>query len=526
VPTLRIDDKEITVPEGMNLIQAAEPLGIHIPRYCYHPALSVVGSCRMCLVRVEGQPKLVPACNTAAQEGMVVYTKTPEVKEAQGRVLELLLTNHPLDCPVCDQAGECGLQDYAFRYGWGHGRYVEDKRTPPPKDLGPYVKLYTTRCIMCTRCVRFCNEVAGVEELGVFNRGGRAEIDIYPQQPLKNKLSGNVVDICPVGALVDKDFLHRTRVWNLKSFPSICNQCSTGCNVELHVRDNQIYRIKPRTNLEVNGHFICDEGRYSYHQYENLQRVLAPMQRTDGTLTGSDWPLALTLIYDKLSLIRRSEGADAIAGMGSPWATNEENFLLRVLLTRILVSTNVGFYNPPIAGQDEVFKDGFTIHADKSPNRMGAVDIFGGDADLWTKIKKGKIKALYLLGGGLGVTLRGEERRAFEKLEFLIVQDFYLSDAARLAHVVLPGTTFAEKEGTCTNYRGRVQRFWPALQKPGQAWEDWMILAKVIEKFNPELKYRAPEQVFAELAETVEAYRGMSYKKLGVKGLMKAQAAQ
>jgi len=245
MPTLTIDGKEITVELGTTILKAAERLGIFIPHYCYHPSLSVVGSCRMCFVEIEGSPKLVPACSTVAVDGMKVLTNSENVIKARESMLEFLLINHPLDCPVCDQAGECKLQDYAFLYGKNHSRFNEQKRLLPNKDFGEHIVLYANRCILCTRCVRFCQEIAGYEELGVFLRGGKAQIDIFPGKTLKNKLAGNIVDICPVGALIDKDFLHKTRVWNLTSYNSICPKCSRGCNIRIDVKDNTIFRIKP-----------------------------------------------------------------------------------------------------------------------------------------------------------------------------------------------------------------------------------------------------------------------------------------
>src|SRR5579864_2688999 len=264
--------------ERLNLIQAAEKAGVFIPRYCWHPALSVVASCRMCLVEagekkpdgtVAMQPRVVPACQTPAKDGTVIVTDSEKARQAQAGTLESLLLNHPLDCPVCDKAGECYLQDFSYRFGRSNSRMIDVKNQPPNKDyIGKHITLFTDRCIMCSRCVRFTREISGTAELQVVSRGHHSEIDIFPGRPLDNKLSGNVVDLCPVGALCSKDFLYKQRVWFLKDQKSVCPECSTGCSIFVDNNKDIVYRLRPRENPQAQGHFMCDLGRHGF-QYVN-----------------------------------------------------------------------------------------------------------------------------------------------------------------------------------------------------------------------------------------------------------------
>lgn len=303
-----INDKPVDIgSERLNLIQAALKAGVFIPHYCWHPALSVVASCRMCLVEVgekkpDGtvamQPRVVPACQTPAKDGTVCITGSDKAKAAQGRTLEGILLNHPLDCPVCDKAGECLLQDFSYRYGHATSRMIDPKNTPPNKpDIGEHISLFTDRCIMCSRCVRFTREIAGSAELQVANRGHHSEIDIFPGDPVNNKLAGNVVDLCPVGALANKDFLYKQRVWFLKSQASVCAGCSTGCSIHVDHNKDIVYRIRPRENPQAQGYFICDDGRFDYAYVNGKERLQEPLARLDGgALSAAAWELAIPLL--------------------------------------------------------------------------------------------------------------------------------------------------------------------------------------------------------------------------------------
>src|SRR5262249_49152087 len=293
--TVNGKDLQIGDQERLNLVEAALRAGVFIPHYCWHPALTVVASCRMCLVEVgekkpDGsvamQPRVVPACQTPAKHGTVVVTDGERARFAQQQVLESLLLNHPLDCPVCDKAGECLLQDFSYHYGRSTSRMIDDKNTPPNKpDLGAHIALFTDRCIMCSRCVRFTREISGTAELQVTHRGSHAEIDVFPGEPLNNKLAGNVVDLCPVGALCSKDFLYKQRVWFLRPQKSVCADCSTGCSVYVDGNKDIVYRLRPRTNPQAQGYFMCDEGRFGYHYANSDKRFRRPLARRGGEQT-------------------------------------------------------------------------------------------------------------------------------------------------------------------------------------------------------------------------------------------------
>ncbi|MEX2027657.1 MAG: 2Fe-2S iron-sulfur cluster-binding protein, partial [Pirellulaceae bacterium] len=306
MPTVFINNQpvEIDASERLNCIQVGQRVGVEIPHYCWHPSLSVVASCRMCLVEVgekksDGtvvmQPKLMPGCQIPVKDGLVVVTNSKKVIDTQKATLEYLLLNHPLDCPVCDQAGECWLQDYSYRFGRGYSRLQEPKELRPDKDyIGDQITLFTDRCVMCSRCVRFTREISGTAELQIINRGAHSEIDIFPGQPCNNKLAGNVVDICPVGALCSKDFLYKQRVWWLKSSPSVCPLCSTGCSIHVDQNDDHVYRLRPRPNPRAQGDFMCDDGRFGWKYLHSEERLTTPEQRQrDGKIVTRDWDVIL-----------------------------------------------------------------------------------------------------------------------------------------------------------------------------------------------------------------------------------------
>jgi len=519
MPTIKIDGKEITVEPGTTILQAALSNGIEIPHYCYHPALRIVGSCRMCLVEVEKAPKLLPACATQVADGMVVHTQTDKVKDARKSILEFLLINHPLDCPICDKAGECYLQDYTFRYGTAHSRFIEPKRVRPTKDLGGNILLYRNRCILCTRCVRFFEDVVGEPLLAVENRGYHSEISIFPGKGLTHKMTGNIVEICPVGALIDKDFLFHARVWNLTRTKSICPGCSAGCNIYLEHKDNKIYRIRSRENAEVNQQWICDDGRYLYHRYEELPRLTHPMKRIRDDLSRTSWQDAISIIRDRFALLKRSKEMDSVAVVGSVFASNEENYLLRKIFRDELGCSNFYVHSRAPEGEEVTFKSGFTIRADKSPNRKGAELILGTGTDFWAGIKKGTIKVVFFLGGDVNMSLDESQKELLKKLEFLVVLDFLETDLSRAANVVLPMGTFAESEGTYVNQAGVVQRFQAALQPPEEARPGVKILLDLYKDFNPEVKLTSAAEVMDDLAANLKEFAGMSYFKLGDHGL-------
>ena len=397
--TIIINKSEYTIPEGekLNAIQMAQRVGIAIPYYCWHPGLSVVANCRMCEIEVGNKdpktgeikllPKLVPGCQTPAKDLTVLVTDSPKVKEHQRMIMEYLLLNHPLDCPVCDQAGECGLQDYSYRYGPSIHRFVEERTVNPRKDVSDLIQLNMDRCIMCTRCVRFTREISQTGELEVMRRGNHAEIDIFPGQPVNNPLAGNVVDLCPVGALLDKDFLHKQRAWFLSKHNSICTRCSTGCNVSAEENRGELWRFKPRHNPLVNDYWICDEGRYSYKAANDPNLLAAMYVRQNNDLQPAAIDEALKTVSRGFQEIAQRGGK--VAGVLSPFLTVEEAYLLARYLKGLNPANVLALGPVPSKGNDQTFQPDqtkgrtgdtsfvvprpFTIHAEKCPNRAGRV---------------------------------------------------------------------------------------------------------------------------------------------------------
>src|SRR5215831_19277355 len=422
--TVYVNGKPVDIGnEKLNLIQAAQKAGVLIPHYCWHPALTVVASCRMCLVEVgerkpDGsatmQPKVVPGCQTPAKDGTVINTNTNKAKFAQEQTLEDILLNHPLDCPVCDKAGECLLQDYTYNFGRATSRMIDDKNTPPNKPyIGDNVTLFTDRCIMCSRCVRFTREVSGTAELQIINRGHHSEIDIFPGEPLNNKLATNVVDLCPVGALCSKDFLYKHRVWNLKTRPSICADCSTGCSTHVDGNKNIVYRLRPRENPQAQGHFMCDEGRLGYHYVNSPERFSQPRVRRGAELTPTPWGEVIRGLRQELAdAVKRD--ASSVMGVLSPFLTCEEAYLLAKFLKGLSGQVRLALGLVPVVGEDDTYpKDRrgwpiqpvkFTIRAEKCPNRRGVEEVlrhFVGEVlgfeEAVQSAESGQLQAVYLV---------------------------------------------------------------------------------------------------------------------------------
>ncbi len=546
---IKLNDLEIEVEDGTNIVEAAKQHGIEVPHYCYHPGLSRPANCRMCLIETYAPPpgappgtpavpgrQLATGCTTSVRSApperkldekydAIVQTDSPRVIKAREDILEFLLVHHPLDCPVCDQAGECDLQDFSYRHGHDKSRYIEVKNVPPKKDLGPDVLLYSTRCIVCTRCIRFCDEVSGSGELGLINRGSHDEIDIprshegTPIQLLDNKLAGNVVDICPVGALISKDFLFKSRPWFMEKANSICSGCSVGCNVTVEYKTDGLYRIKPRFHADINQHWMCDDGRLGYHYVNSDDRLQLPLKKIGGEQTTTQWSDALTLITEKLSEVE----ADDIVVIGSAQGTNEDNYVLQQFAHDVLKTTQLGLFGQQ-PGEEHKFPQ-FTIEADKNPNTAGARTILGsangnvvleGDT-LWEKVAGAKV--VYLVSGVPDRALEDTEREALEKVEFLIVQDVLPSEVTELADVVLPGTTFAEKDGTFTNSTGWVQRIRKAIDPPGEAQVDWEITQQLAKQLDGEIDYHFAGEIANAIAENVEGYGDATHQNIGNTGI-------
>jgi NADH-quinone oxidoreductase subunit G len=518
MPKLSIDGREVTVADGTTVIQAAEKLGIFVPRYCYHPGLSIAGNCRICLVEVEKLPKLQIACNTPVTEGMVVHTKNEKAEDGRRAVLEFLLANHPLDCPVCDQSGECDLQNFYLNFGLYDPRFREQKvKKHKAVALGPHVMLDQERCILCSRCVRFTDEITRTGEFGIFNRGDHAELGIYPGTELNNRYSANVVDICPVGALTERDFRFKARVWYLSSAPTVCNGCSQGCNMDLHyVLDRpylndgaRVVRIKPRYNPDVNQWWLCDEGRYGFGWIDN-----ARLDTVRGPSANATWEQALTAISTALKGAR-------IAVIASAQLTNEELFLIREIFQGALgaqVSASVS--------EKPGSSDDFLIKADKNPNTLGAtlLGLAGPDApsagQIVDEALAGNLDFLWVMGHDL-VELFGEEkvRGLSERVGLFVFSGTNENSTVPFAHWVLPTAAYVEKDGTFVNCHGRVQRIGRAFPPPKNSREDWRILLELAGKLGLPLDWKGPEKIFLGLAKALAPFEGLSYETTGAQGV-------
>ncbi len=529
MPKLTIDGIEIETEDGINIIQAAAQIGIEIPHFCYHPALSIVAQCRQCLVEIEGVPKVMPACNTPVRDGLIVKTNTPRAIKAREAVVEFTLINHPLDCPICDKGGECPLQLTTFKHGPGYSRFdgPEEKKVRRKYYLSDRIMYDPNRCIMCTRCVRFTDEITRTGELGFDGRGFRKRIVVFPDKKLDNELAGNVIDLCPVGALLSKHTLHEERVWYWKFTDTVCPLCSNGCNITVGVdpRKGHVSRVRPRINLDVNDYWICDIGRYGFREVQGKNRLREPLRRYGESLEVVTWDEALDFVASEISRAK-DDSPDSLAFIGSPVLTNEECYILRK------IADVVGVNNLSArTGKTEGEKKFGLISTDPFPNSIGARDMGlasnpDGLSGIIDSLFKGNIKALYVVGEDLFSIVSEEERgrltEALSKLSFLAVEDFKLTETAKLAHVILPGATPYEKDGTFTNDEGRVQRIRKTIPPQGNAKPDWEILTLIGKRLKQEnFKYISPSQVMIEIAEKVPAYSGMNYDKIGILGIIR-----
>lgn len=546
MPYLTIDDKHVEFKQGQTIIEAAVAADIDIPHFCWHPKLSVSGNCRVCLVEVEKMPKLVIACSTLAAEGMVVHTKSQKTLDARNAVMEFILINHPLDCPICDEAGECKLQDYAYAHGKGESRFEEMKvRKEKRVQLGPFIKFDGDRCISCSRCIRFSDEIAGANQLTFVKRGDRVTITTFPGESFDNPYTLNTTDICPVGALTNQDFRFKSRVWEMSSTKSVCIGCSRGCNTEIWVRNNEILRLTPRHNEDVNSYWMCDKGRLNTFKFVNANdRVDGTFLRENDGLKKVDWLVAISKTAEYLKEYKASE----IAFIGSPFATCEDNFSL-VKLAKALGVSNIDFAEHNLPGdQDEIL-----IREDKTPNSLGAklvgvkptqngMNLEG----ILRSIKEGKIKALYLIEDDLA-SINSEWEEALKKLNLLIVHATNFNRTTQLANIVFPSSTYAEKNGTFVNFQGRVQRIRPAVStvemdraldgmnmsrwdKFGTKFDRWMqghkydakpgwkILSLISSQMNLKIRYEMAEEVFADIAKSIEEFNSLDYDVIGELG--------
>ena len=551
MPKVTIDGKEFEAAAGQTIIQVALEHGMDIPHFCWHPALTVAGNCRMCLVEIEKMPKLAIACSTQIADGMVVKTQSEMALTGREDVMEFLLVNHPLDCPICDEAGQCKLQDYAFTHSSAESRFTEekthkDKRTP----LGPNVLFDAERCISCSRCIRFATEIADQPVLTFVQRGDHVTIESYPANGLDNINSMNVIDLCPVGALTSRDFRFKARVWDMSFTDTICTGCSRNCSIRAGVRNNEVLRLEPRPNPNVNDYWMCDYGRLNAYPHVNAEdRMQGAKKRLNGALVETSFEDAATIVAEKL----KKYSADEVLLIGSARAPVEDNYLFAKLALAKFGKKEILFV-PHFEGQD----DRLVLRADKTPNAKGAT-LVGCYADgagqkgeklthptLADALKSGKIKAVYALEDDF---LASEELlRAFSKVEFFACHATNASATTNRADIVFGVSAWTERQGTMVNFDGWVQTLKPSVTthytvrgldhmrmsrldrfgSPNDSWahgnrrdvkESWRITALIAGFLGLHWQYKETEDLFEEIAGAIPEFKGMDYDALGDLGL-------
>jgi len=533
---VQVDGEWIQVPAGTRVIEACKMAGKFIPHYCYHPKLSSPGNCRMCLIELgmpsrpgpdgkvptdeEGRaviswiPRPQISCAQNVVDGMGVRTDSPMVQECRNGVMEFLLINHPLDCPICDQAGECRLQEFSVEYGKSNSRFLEQKvKKPKNVELGPRITLDDERCILCSRCIRFSKEIAKDDVLGFVDRGSYSTLTCHPGKKLENNYSLNTVDICPVGALTSNDFRFKMRVWFLKETKSICTSCATGCNTIIGSRENTVYRQTPRENDAVNECWMCDHGRLNFHYLHREDRLKSPMLRTGQAQTEAGWHQA---IEKAAELLKKYKG-DEVAVLASARCTNEELFLTKRLVDAFGTSVV-----DVVAREGEA--DGILVSADRNPNTRGAqlFKITGERSGSHTpvlaeKVNSGTAKVLLCIGED--PVEAGVKPEALSKLAGLITIGILPDAATEKAHVVLPGAGFAEKRGSMINGKGRLQRLTAAIRPPGAARVDWEILRDLLTAVTGQNGIYTVEELFKQMAADTKPLNGLSLAKIGDLGV-------
>ena len=532
---VQIDGVWHQFPKGTRVIEACAQAGVYVPRYCYHKKLSSPGNCRMCLIEM-GMPRMGPdrrpdlgadgkpiinwmprpqiCCAQDVAEGMGVRTSSPLVEECRKGVMEFLLINHPLDCPICDQAGECELQEFSVEYGAAGSRFLENKvKKPKAVQLGPRVTLDDERCILCSRCVRFCTEIADDDVLGFVDRGSHTVLTAHPGRRLENNYSLNTVDLCPVGALTSTDFRFKMRVWFLKETKSICTSCATGCNTIIGSREDIVYRQTPRENDHVNSCWMCDYGRLNFKYLEAENRLLEPQISNGNELISTDWKNAIS----HAALQLRQFSGENIAIIASGRMTNEELWLTRK------IADLLGVYNidivPRRGESDEIL-----LSAYRNPNRVGARLILGLDSEPGARLQtitkavaRGEIRALLLLGEN--PTKIGISVEQLTNLSALIAMDILSNAGNDRATVRLPASGFAEKRGSMINGKGRLQRLNRAVRPPGNARDDWEILRDLLQALGGSNGLYTIEDVFRQLSAEVHQFHGLTLSKIGDLGV-------
>ncbi|MFQ6037472.1 MAG: 2Fe-2S iron-sulfur cluster-binding protein [Candidatus Aminicenantales bacterium] len=502
---IHIDGITLEAEEGMTILQVAEQAGLQIPHLCYHEAFIPEGSCRMCLVEIEGLPKLELACSTRIRDGMKISTISEKVREARKGVLEFLLAEHPIDCPICDKAGECKLQDYYEEYGLFDSAYREYKERRSKKmDIGKGLILDQERCIQCTRCVRFLREVTQTGELGLFERGIHSEINVYNGNGVDNNYSGNLAQICPVGAITDRDFRFQTRTWFLESRPSICPLCSRGCSIWVDAHPGfsrfpvpkRVYRIRARENPDVNGFWICDRGRYGY-SYINEERITNV--RSQEPLRIRSWSEAMAFLGEKINRLILRRRPERIGVILNTWLTNEELFLARKLFQQDLGLEHIGIIDAP-----EAKADGILLTAERSPNRRGAQELGVPVEPPESAILPEQTELLLVFAPPLA---EAGDLASLHALISLVSTSVYFGarnlDVSRACTITLPTAVIAEKSGTLTNVDGLRQTFSMALEPPGEARSEWSVLVELGKILKTDFRFyrrlKSPETIRFEM---------------------------
>jgi NADH-quinone oxidoreductase subunit G len=513
---LTVDGRQVEVKPGTNLIDAAKQAGANIPYYCYHPRLSIAANCRMCLVEVSNAPKLVPGCQTPVAENLAVTTRSPRVKDAQRAVLEFILLNHPVDCAICDQAGECKLEDYYMMYDFKPSRLEGSKvMRNKRKVLGPLVVIDQERCILCTRCVRFMEEVPKERQLGVFGRGSHEVVDIFPGKALDSNYAGNTVDICPVGALLSRDYRFKARSWFLSATPSVCTGCSRGCNTFADWFNGSTYRYRPRENEAVNKSWMCDQGRLSY-KYLNVERVAEPRlgKKAEGQLVPVEQAIAVAA--EKLRV------ASKLALLASPVASVED-----LMAAFALAKSELKLKTVYVGGRADGAADQLLMNADKNPNRKG-LEILAKAMGLEVKpftelvaaINSGAVKSVYAVGAEVPVG-QADARVVFSKLELFVAQAFNHGEHTDEATVLLPAATHVEEHGTFVNFEGRAQRFVKCYPAPGSARAHWQWSSSIARALGGSAVYTSAQQLFAAMAPMVPELAGFDWQKAAPRAVAK-----
>jgi len=531
--TLTIDGHQVTVEKGKTVLEAAIQHGHHVPYYCYHPGLGVDGSCRVCIVKVEKLAKLQTACSTVCTDGMVVVTNSPEVEQARASVFEFLLINHPLDCPVCDKGGECPLQDFSYSFGPERSRMEFERRVfdgegvKADVDFGPTLLLNRNRCILCTRCVRFMREVEGDAQIGIVSRGYGSEIATFEEKGVISLLSGNLMDVCPVGAITTRDYRFKSRPWdNPQAVDTICTLCEKGCNTTAWIKAKpewakgaRLVRMTPRLNPEINSYWMCDIGRFDYHWVEGDRRARqAHLRQADGSWEATPWADALVSVK---RAVDAAGGPASVRFFVSAHASLEELFVLK----QVAASTGGVTIGWRCREKPQPKNTKFTIPAIDAPNVRGARDLGfdvgsgSGPADvskLKSAVDAGQVKVLYVIDGGpdgsLGDTDWILAARQAGKIRTLVVQAVLHTPLADAADILLPGSSFVEKDATYTNMSGHVQAASRVIPPPGEAGEDWQILMKLGVVFGANVSYASAEAVREAIAQqlvTVPGYAAL-----------------